>query len=85
LLSPNGDPAFQKNFLRHGIKDTQKFLPKHSEKPVDPVRYEYYSNFTLGGFLALVQTWINNNMNLSVSELAKLALQLLDPGIFKEA
>jgi AcrR family transcriptional regulator len=76
LLGANGNPAFQKKFLSSCIEETKKFLPKNSEKTVDSIKYEYYYNFAVGGFFALVQTWIDKNINISVKELAKLMIQL---------
>jgi hypothetical protein len=84
LLGINGNPAFQKNFLRHVIKRTQELMPKNLGKSIDAEKQDYYSNFAVGGFLAILQTWINNNMNLSVGELAKLILQLFGTSAHKE-
>jgi AcrR family transcriptional regulator len=84
LLGVNGNPAFQKKFLRHFTERVQNLIPKNSENSINAVRLDYYSNFAVGGFLAIIQTWLNNDMNLNVPELAKMTFQLFGTGIFKE-
>jgi AcrR family transcriptional regulator len=76
LLGRNGDYVFQKKFLSLFIERMKKYAPENFKKPEDEAKREYFSNFVVGGFVAIVQTWLQNNINLSVPELAKLTAQL---------
>jgi AcrR family transcriptional regulator len=76
LLSENGDRAFQKKFIRHGIEGSSQFIAAVGVKPENEKVYRYSFVFLVSGILALVQEWLKNGMDTPVPELAKMLSKL---------
>jgi AcrR family transcriptional regulator len=76
LLSENGDSAFQKKFIRHGIKGSSQFMAAVGVKPENEKAHKYSVVFLISGVLALIQEWLKNGMDTPVAELAKMLSKL---------
>ncbi|MDR0320947.1 MAG: TetR/AcrR family transcriptional regulator C-terminal domain-containing protein [Treponema sp.] len=73
LLSENGDINFQKKifgFIRH------KQVMKYFTGKFDEKTQEYASIFTVHGSIGLIQQWLKNNMDVPVSEMARLFVKM---------
>jgi AcrR family transcriptional regulator len=74
LLSENGDINFQKTLIYAMYqRNVMKFL---TDKIPDEETRQYYFMFVEIGSIGLIYHWIKNNMNKSVSELAKLMVNI---------
>jgi AcrR family transcriptional regulator len=73
LLSENGDIGFQKKLLYHFVMHNQ--ITKYFSKNQNDESKPYYSVFLLHGSIGLIQHWLKNNMDMPVSQLAKLMMK----------
>jgi AcrR family transcriptional regulator len=74
LLSENGDINFQKNLFRSMYqKNIMKFM---TDKISDEETKQFYFMFIETGSIGLIYHWIKTNMNKSVSELAKIIINI---------
>jgi AcrR family transcriptional regulator len=75
LLSENGDINFQKKLFYHFLSQQQvmaNFTGLQNNKEI----IEYRLVFIMNGFIGVIQHWLKNNMNISVTELAKTLINL---------
>jgi AcrR family transcriptional regulator len=76
LLSENGSSDFQNKIFSHLTQNMQR-LKKHTvEKPEDKKKALCYSVFMIHGTAALIQYWLKNKMDIPISELAKMLINL---------
>nr|WP_202080446.1 TetR/AcrR family transcriptional regulator [Caldalkalibacillus salinus] len=82
LLSEHGDIAFQKRIM----KIAQQFLMKNwldviSFDKEDQALSEYISMFVVSGSIHVVRNWLNNGMDQSPKEMAKIITDLTNNGL----
>ncbi|MDR2783222.1 MAG: TetR/AcrR family transcriptional regulator [Treponema sp.] len=76
LLSENGDTSFQERFFRRFTRQSQ-LVNYFVEPALDiPELGEYYLVYSVNGSIALVRHWLKNNMDIPVTTLAKMLVQL---------
>ena len=73
LLSENGDINFQKKIFGF---TRRKQVMKYFTGKFDEKTQEYASVFTVNGSIGLIQQWLKNDMDLPVSEIARLFVKM---------
>lgn len=80
LLSENSNSSFEKKvrFVAH------KFITNSwSDFPLtDKATFEYVSEFIISGSVQIVKIWLQNDMDKSPEEIARLITNLVDQGIW---
>jgi AcrR family transcriptional regulator len=73
LLSENGDINFQKKIFGF---TRQKQVLKYFSGKFNERTQEYASIFVVNGSIGLIQQWLKNNMDIPVSEMARLIVKM---------
>jgi AcrR family transcriptional regulator len=77
ILGENGDIGFQRKIVRQFVTHLQYMMKNYSEKSSDEEKNEYYSIYTVSGFIALVHHWLKNDMKIPKYECAKMLVELM--------
>ena len=72
LLSENGDYLFQKRFFRDNVEQFRELREVKRKNLVDDETLKCYSLVMAGGFLILIQDWLQNGMKIPVPKMAKI-------------
>lgn len=79
LLSENSDIHFQKK----GMMITQQFIFKNwfTESQHDREAFEYISMFVMSGSIYVVKNWLENGMNKTPKEMARIINNFINKGL----
>jgi len=80
LFSENGDINFQKTLFSSMYQ--KNYLKSHTDKFTDEATKQYYFLFIAMGTVGIICHWINNGMDKSIQELAKLIIGITSQKIF---
>lgn len=76
LFTENGDIHFQKNLFSSMYQKNYSHLKSLTDKFADESTKQYYFLFIVTGTVGLICHWINNGMDTSIHELAKLIIKI---------
>jgi len=81
LLGENGDPQFSYK-LKQQLKEL--FILSPQLQAMDPHLRSYYLEYSTSGLLAMLQTWLQTDSQMSVEDFIYTALQVMIPEASQE-
>ena len=80
LFTENGDIHFQKNLFSSMYKIN--YLKSITDKITDEATKQYYFLYIVTGTVGLICHWINNGMDKSIDELARMIIKITSQKIW---